>query len=106
MKQDPQEVALFEIESNIDTLTSLDQLDKVYKYLKYRRNKLSTINAHHLIIGEEVSITGSAKIESGKIVKINRTRAVVDCYDKNRKQTIHYTVPFSMIRKINKEANE
>ena len=103
MKQDPQEVALFEIESNIDTLTSLDQLDKVYKYVKYRRNKLSSINAYNLIIGEEVAITGSAKIETGKVVKINRTRAVVDCYDKNRKQTIHYTVPFSMIRKIYKE---
>ena len=106
MKQDPQEVALFEIESNIDTLTSLDQIDKVYKYLKYRRNKLSTINAHHLIIGEEVAITGSPRIETGKVVKINRTRAVVDCFDKNRKQTIHYTVPFSMIRKIHKEENE
>ena len=106
MKQDPQEVAIFEIESNIDTLTSLDQIDKVYKYLKYRRNKLSPINENHLIVGEEVAITGSAKIETGKVVKINRTRAVVDCYDINRKQTIHYTVPFSMIRKIHKEENE
>lgn len=92
MKQNPQEVAMFEIESNIDTLTSLDQLDKVYEYIKYRRKKLSLANKYNLVVGQEVTISGSNKIESGKIVKINRTRAVVNVDD------VQWTVPFSMIR--------
>ena len=98
MKQDPQEVALFEIESNIDTLTSLDDLARVFDYIKHRRRILAKDNAYKLIVGQEVTINGSGKIESGKIVKINRTRAVIDCFDRNKKEMIHYQVPFSMIR--------
>ena len=98
MKQDPKEVALFEIERNIDNLDNLDDLQKIQKYLSYRRDELARNNKYNLIVGQEVTINGSNKIESGKIVKINRTRAVIDCFDKTRQQMVHYTVPFSMIR--------
>ena len=67
--------------------------------IKTRSNELAYKTKSGLIVGEEVTISGSNRIESGKIVKINRTRAVVDCYDKNRDSMIHFTVPFSMIRK-------
>lgn len=103
MKQDPREISLFEIERNIDNLNSLDDLQKIQEYLTHRRNKLARNNKYNLVIGQEVTISGSSKIGSGKIVKINRTRAVIDCFDKTRQQMVHYTVPFSMIR-IKQEA--
>ena len=98
MKQNKIEVALFEIERNIDDLNSLDDLEKVQKYLKAKRDQLASKNKYNLIIGQEVSIVGSGKVENGKIIKINRTRAVIDCFDESRQQWIHYNVPFSMIR--------
>ena len=98
MKQDPREVTLFEIERNIDNLNSLDDLEKIQAYLRHRKDKLSRDNGFNLIVGQQVRINGSGKVDKGKIVKINRTRAVVDCYDKYRDQMVHYTVPFSMIR--------
>ena len=86
--------------SLIDTLDSIDDLDLVREMIKDRNRKLVRDTKSKLVIGEEVTISGSSKIESGKIVKINRTRAVVDCYDKNQDCMIHYNVPFSMIRKV------
>ena len=84
----------------IDTLDNIDDLDLVKEMLKTRSNTLARKTKYNLVIGEKVTISGSNKIETGKIIKINRTRAVVDCYDKNRDCMIHYTVPFSMIRKV------
>ena len=76
---------------------------KYQDMLSNRRDTLARKTKYNLVIGEEVTISGSGRIEKGKIVKINRTRAVVDCFDKMRDKMIHYTVPFSMIRKINNE---
>ena len=87
----------------IDTLDNIDDLDLVKEMLKTRSNTLARKTKYNLVIGEKVTISGSNKIETGKIIKINRTRAVVDCFDKMRDKMIHYTVPFSMIRKINNE---
>jgi hypothetical protein len=67
--------------------------------VKTRSKKLATDTKSGLIIGDKVIISGSAKIESGKVIKINRTRAVVDCYDKTIDGMVAYNVPFSMIRK-------
>ena len=83
----------------IDTLDSIDDLDLVREMVKNRSRKLARDTKSGLVVGEEVTISGSNRIDTGKIVKINRTRAVVDCYDKNRDSMIHFTVPFSMIRK-------
>ena len=83
----------------IDTLDTIDDLNTVRDMLGVRSNDLAKETKSGLIVGDEVKISGSAKIESGKVIKINRTRAVVDCYDKNRDSMIHFTVPFSMIRK-------
>ena len=84
----------------IDTLDTIDDLNIVKDMLGVRNSDLAKETKSGLIVGEEVTISGSNRIDSGKIVKINRTRAVVDCYDKNRDSMIHYTVPFSMIRKV------
>ena len=84
----------------INTLDSIDDLNLVREMLNNRRSSLARETKYNLVVGEEVTISGSGKIESGKIIKINRTRAVVDCFDKKRDCMIHYTVPFSMIRKV------
>ena len=84
----------------IDTLDNIDDLDLVKEMLKTRSKKLARDTKSGLIIGDEVKISGSAKIESGKVIKINRTRAVVDCYDKTIDGMVAYNVPFSMIRKV------
>jgi hypothetical protein len=83
----------------IDTLDSIDDLDLVREMVKTRSKKLARDTKSGLIIGDKVIISGSAKIESGKVIKINRTRAVVDCYDKTIDGMVAYNVPFSMIRK-------
>ena len=84
----------------INTLDSIDDLDLVRSMIKTRSNELARKTKYNLIVGEEVTISGSNRIDSGKIVKINRTRAVVDCWDEARASMIHFTVPFSMIRKV------
>ena len=84
----------------IDTLDTIDDLNTVKDMLGVRSSDLAKETKSGLVVGDEVTISGSNRIDTGKIVKINRTRAVVDCYDKNRECMIHYTVPFSMIRKV------
>ena len=83
--------------SLINTVDSIDDLDIIKDMVKSRKLYLSRKTRLDLAIGEEVTISGSNKIENGKIIKINRTRAVVDCYDKSRDSMIHYTVPFSRL---------
>ena len=100
MSQFEKETMFWTIEKCINELKSIDELNKVKIILEDKRDSLARQTKYNLVIGEEVTISGSGRIENGKIVKINRTRAVVDCFDKKRDRTIHYNVPFSMIRKI------
>ena len=86
----------------INTIDNLDDLLEVKIMVTNRRKSLARKTKYDLVVGEEVTISGSGKIETGKIIKINRTRAVVDCFDKKRNCMMHYTVPFSMIRKVAK----
>ena len=87
----------------INTIDNIDDLQEVRTMINDRRDSLARKTKYDLVVGEEVTISGSGRIDSGKIIKINRTRAVVDCFDKNRNQMIQYTVPFSMIRKVVKD---
>ena len=98
MKQNPKEVSLFDIEKGIDNLNNLDDLNRISMYLKLRKEKLAKNNKYNLAVGQNVTITGSGKVDRGKIVKINRKRAIIDCYDKYRDAMVEYSVPFSMIR--------
>ena len=90
----------------IGTLDNIDDLKEVKELVMMRIESLGRQTKYNLIVGEEVKIAGSGRIDSGKIIKINRTRAVIDCYDKNNDRNVEFTVPFSMIRrKINAENN-
>ena len=84
----------------INTLDSIDDLNEIREMINDRRDSLARKTKYDLVVGEEVTISGSGKIESGKIIKINRTKAVVDCFDKKRDCMVTYDVPFSMIRKV------
>ena len=85
---------------NMGELDNIDDLNKAREIINDRRNSLARKTKYSLVVGEEVTITGSGKIESGKIIKINRTKAVVDCFDKKRDCMVTYDVPFTMIRKM------
>ena len=87
----------------INTLDNVDDLKEVQTMVVDKIESLGRQTKYNLVIGEEVKISGSGRIDSGKIIKINRTRAVVDCYDKRNDKTVKFNVPFSMIRKIYKE---
>ena len=89
----------------INTLDDIDDLNAVKEMVMDRRDSLGRQTKYNLIVGEEVKIVGSGRIDSGKIIKINRTRAVIDCYDKNNDRNVEFTVPFSMIRRIHAENN-
>ena len=87
----------------INTIDNLDDIKEVRVMVDDRRESLARKTKYDLVVGEKVEISGSGRIETGKVIKINRTRAVVDCFDKTRDCMIHYTVPFSMIRKVAQE---
>ena len=84
----------------INTVDNIDDLNLIRSMIQVRNSELASETKSGLIIGDEVTISGSNRVDSGKIVKINRTKAVVDCYDKKTDDIVHFTVPFSMIRKV------
>ena len=86
-----QEQELWEIEKSIHEINSIEDLKDIRNTVKYRIDRLAMAIKYNLKPGMKVRITGSNKLERGIIVKVNRTRAVVDIDNKN------WTVPFSMI---------
>lgn len=82
---------LDDIQEKINKIEDVRDLRVIQQFLKDRRNYLGSRIKHKLSVGDEVYVTGSNGIESGTIVKINRTRAVVDIENQR------WTVPFSMI---------
>jgi len=87
----------------INTLDNIDDIKEVKDMVINRIESLGRQTKYNLIVGEEVKIAGSGRIDSGKIIKINRTRALIDCYDKNNNRNVEFNVPFSMIRRINND---
>ena len=88
------EQALYEIHRHIMCLATQDDLKKVQESIKMRRNDLSREIVSELCKGDNVLIDNKGRVERGSIIKINRTRAVIDIENQGR-----YNVPFSMIRK-------
>ena len=94
MSQFEKETMLWTIEKCINQLDNIDDLSTVLKLVQSKRKYLAANNAAQLIIGEKVKITGSGKIEEGIVVKINRTKALIDVDGRS------WRVPFEMIRKM------
>ena len=82
---------LDDIQDKINKIEDVRDLRLIQQFLKDRRNYLGSRMKYKLSIGDNVYVTGNNGKESGVIVKINRTRAVVDIENQR------WTVPFSMI---------
>jgi len=89
---------ILHIKDNEDLVKINETVKTAFRYnssiLKYGKSRNERLEP-----GDTVTINGSGRIEKGKVIKVNRTRAVVDCFDKKRNCMIHYTVPFTMITK-------
>ena len=60
----------------INTLDNIDDLKEVKSMVIDKIESLGRQTKYNLIVGEEVKIAGSGRIDSGKIIKINRTRKI------------------------------
>ena len=89
-----QEETMFDIYKSIMSLETQEQIKEVQGYLKTRRKDLGRSTISSLAIRDNVLVHSNGNVERGVLLKINRTRAVVDIENKGA-----YNVPFSMIRK-------
>ena len=81
------------ITDNIRKITNTNHLRTIQKEIKEQRDYIGRKIGNQLQRGDNVRVSGTNGIEHGTIVKVNRTRAVVNIDD------MHWNVPFSMITK-------
>ncbi len=86
---------LTDIEQKINLIEDLRELRQIQQFIKNRRESLGNRLKYDLAVGDTVSVSSSKGTETGKVTKINRTRAVIDMRGGS------WTVPFSMITKEN-----
>ena len=84
---------LTEIESKINLIEDLRELQQIQQFVKERRRALGNRLKYELSVGDNVVVNSRSGRDEGVITKINRTRAVVDMRGSS------WTVPFSMITK-------
>ena len=84
---------LTEIERQINLIEDSRELDAVYGFVKDRRRTLGNKLKRTLNVGDRVAINNGRGIDEGTVIKINRTRAVVEMRGGS------WNVPFSMITK-------
>jgi FKBP-type peptidyl-prolyl cis-trans isomerase 2 len=77
------------------TQNNVDSLRPISEAIKDRKQTLSSKLKYELKPGMSVNVNGSNKFDEGVVVKVNKTRAVLNV-DING-QTYGYNVPFSMI---------
>ena len=83
------------ITDSIRKITNTNHLREIQKEIKEQRDYIGKKIGNQLQRGDKVKVNGVRGIEYGEIIKINRTRAVVNIDD------MHWNVPFSMITKEN-----
>tara|TARA_R100001594_G_C3861193_1_gene220974 strand:+ start:188 stop:448 length:261 start_codon:yes stop_codon:yes gene_type:complete len=82
------------IEKQINLIEDVRELRQLQQVIKDRKQALGNKLKHSLSVGDKVNINGSNKVESGVILKLNRTRAVVDI------KGTSWNVPFSMLGRV------
>ena len=75
-------------------IRDVDELRLIRSAINDRIEEVSSRIKYELVIGDRVKVTSKSRIEHGSVIKINKTRAVINLDDKG-----HYNVPFSMITK-------
>ena len=79
--------------SDIGDVDNISDLRLISATVKRRREWLGLELGAKLQRGDKVRVSNGSKIEHGTVIKVNRTRAVVEMKDAT------YNVPFSMITK-------
>ena len=79
--------------ADIRDINNLDDLRTISNQIKQVRKWLAAEIGNNLMVGDNVRIKGSGKVERGVVTKINRTRAVIEINNQL------WNVPFSMITK-------
>ena len=82
------------IEKQINLIEDVRELRQLQQVIKDRKQALGNKLKQNLSVGDKVNINGSNKVESGVILKLNRTRAVVDI------KGTSWNVPFSMLGRV------
>tara|TARA_R110002020_G_scaffold55591_7_gene154101 strand:+ start:747 stop:1088 length:342 start_codon:yes stop_codon:yes gene_type:complete len=88
------ETAQWTIEKLIKEINNLEQLKTIKDIINKKFEIIAQAEGSMLNIGDLVKVTGSNRLEQGTVIKVNRTRAVIDVEGRN------WTVPFSMLTKM------
>ena len=78
---------------NIRKITNTNHLRKIQQEIKEQRDYIGRKIGNQLQRGDKVRVNNGTGIEYGEVIKVNRTRAVVNIDDRS------WNVPFSMITK-------
>jgi preprotein translocase subunit YajC len=81
------------ITDNIRKITNVNHLRTIQKEIKEQRSYIGRKIGNQLQRGDKVRVNSGTGIEHGEVIKVNRTRAVVNIDNRN------WNVPFSMITK-------
>ena len=81
------------ITDNIRKITNTNHLRTIQKEIKEQRDYIGRKIGNQLQRGDKVRVNSGTGIEYGEVIKVNRTRAVVNIDDRS------WNVPFSMITK-------
>ena len=84
----------------LDYILKCKDNDKLVDINELLKNRLKTISSklkYTLKPGDKVRISGTGKFEHGVVIKVNRTKAVLDVIIDDK--LYKYTVPFTMITK-------
>ena len=83
------------ITDSIREITNINHLRMIQDEIKEQRDYIGRKIGNQLQRGDKVRVNNGTGIEYGEVIKVNRTRAVVNIDDRS------WNVPFSMITKEN-----
>ena len=92
-EQNRNDELLADITDNIRKIDNVNDLRLLSKEIKEQRNYIGRTIGNQLQRGDKVRVNSGTGIEYGEVIKVNRTRAVVQIDDRQ------WNVPFSMITK-------
>ena len=83
-----------ELLGQLMSISDVDELKLIRSAINDRIAEVGSKIKYELTIGDRVKVTTKSRVEYGSVIRVNRTRAVINLDDKG-----HYNVPFSMITK-------
>ena len=83
-----------ELLGQLMSISDVDELKLIRSAINDRIKEVGSKIKYELKMGDRVQVTSKNRVEYGFVIRVNRTRAVINLDDKG-----HYNVPFSMITK-------